>query len=167
MPSDVIGVYPGTFDPFTYGHLDIVNRALHIIDNLVVGVAQNTGKNTVFSLEERIDMVQEQLHKIPLPKGKTLQVLPIPNLLINFAKDVNAGVIIRGLRAVSDFDIEFKLCSMNRRLDDSIETMLIMTDEKYQFVSSSFVKEIVRLGGDISGFVPQEIELKLKTKYGV
>lgn len=167
MPSDVIGVYPGTFDPFTYGHLDIVNRALHIIDNLVVGVAQNTGKNTVFSLEERIDMVQEQLHKISLPKGKTLQVLPIPNLLINFAKDVNAGVIIRGLRAVSDFDIEFKLCSMNRRLDDSIETMLIMTDEKYQFVSSSFVKEIVRLGGDISGFVPQEIELKLKTKYGV
>ena len=167
MPSDVIGVYPGTFDPFTYGHLDIVNRALHIIDNLVVGVAQNTGKNTVFSLEERIDMVQEQLHKISLPKGKTLQVLPIPNLLINFAKDVNAGVIIRGLRAVSDFDIEFKLCSMNRRLDASIETMLIMTDEKYQCVSSSFVKEIVRLGGDISGFVPQEIELKLETKYGV
>ncbi len=167
MPSDVVGVYPGTFDPFTYGHLDIVNRALHILDNLVVGVAQNTGKQTLFTLDERISMVREQISKIDIPTGKKLEVLPIPNLLIDFAKDVRAGVIIRGLRAVSDFDIEFKLCSMNRRLDDSIETMLIMTDEKFQFVSSSFVKEIVRLGGDISGFVPKEIELKLKNKYGV
>ena len=167
MPSDVIGVYPGTFDPFTYGHLDIVQRALHIIDNLVIGVAENTGKQTLFSLDERIAMVRQQVLKIDVPQEKTLKVLPIPNLLINFAEDVGASVIIRGLRAVSDFDTEFKLCSMNRRLDDSIETMLIMADEKFQFVSSSFAKEIVRLGGDISDFVPPEIALKLKSKYGV
>lgn len=167
MLSGVIGVYPGTFDPFTYGHLDIVTRTLHIIDNLIVGVAKNTGKDTVFSLDERITMVKEELKAVELPSGKTLQVLPIPNLLIDFAKGVGAGVIIRGLRAVSDFDTEFKLCSMNRRLDDSIETMFIMADEKYQFVSSSFAKEIVRLGGDISSFVPVDIELKLRSKYGV
>ena len=167
MPSNVIAVYPGTFDPFTYGHLDIVQRALHIVDNLVIGVAKNTGKDTIFSLDERIEMVRQQVQKVTLPKGKTLRILPIPNLLINFAKDVGASVIIRGLRAVSDFDTEFKLCSMNRRLDDSIETMLIMADEKFQFVSSSFAKEIVRLGGDISDFVPPDIALKLKNKYGV
>ena len=167
MSSGVTGVYPGTFDPFTYGHLDIVQRALHIADNLIVGVAENTGKQMLFSLDERIAMVQQQLQKMVLPRGKTLRVLPIPNLLINFAKDVGANVIIRGVRAISDFDMEFKLCSMNRKLDDSVETVLVMTDEKFQFVSSSFTKEIVRLGGDVSAFVPPEVELNLKNKYGV
>ena len=167
MPSDVIAVYPGTFDPFTYGHFDIVQRALRVVDNLVVGVAENTGKQMLFSLEERLAMVREQMDKVALPKGKTLKVMPIPNLLINFAKDVGASVIIRGLRSVSDFNMEFKLCSMNRKLVEDIETMLIITDEKFQFVSSSFTKEIARLGGDISAFVPPEIGLNLKIKYGV
>lgn len=167
MPSDVIGVYPGTFDPFTYGHLDIVVRSLHVLDNLIVGVAKNTSKNMLFSLDERLQMVQEQVNKLSLKQGKTIRVMPIPNLLVDFAKEVNASVIIRGLRAVSDFDVEFKLCAMNRKLDDCTETMLIMTDEKYQFVSSSFTKEIARMGGNVSSLVPQEVELMLKHKFGV
>ncbi len=163
--TDVVGVYPGTFDPFTYGHLDIVKRALKVVDTLVIGVAQNSGKHTVFSNSERIDMIKNELAGQTFAKGKKVIVKPIPNLLIDFARDAGASVIFRGLRAVSDFDREFKLCVMNRRLNEEIESVFIMTDERFQFVSSTFTKEIARLGGDISTFVSPAIALKLKEKF--
>ena len=163
-----IGVYPGTFDPITFGHLDLVERALHVVDTLIVGVALNQNKDSLFSVDERLEMTEKEISKLPVTKGKTVIVKPlVDTLLVNFAKENHADLIFRGLRAVSDFEYEFKMCVVNRRLEPQIETVFLMACEKHQFVSSVFVKEVCRLGGDISSFVSPEIARKLIEKYGV
>ena len=165
MMNSRTGVYPGTFDPITYGHLDLLERALNVVDHLIVGVAINEHKNSLFSLKERIDMVQEEVANLPAAKGKKIEIKPlVDTLLVNFAKENDAQMIFRGLRAVSDFEYEFKMCVMNRRLEPKIETVFLMACEKHQFVSSVFVKEICRLGGNITTFVSPYVAEKLITR---
>ena len=149
-----IGVYPGTFDPVTNGHLDIIFRAARMLDRLVVGVARNIGKGPLFPLEERVDLVREECASIGGRTGVEIEVVDFSGLLIDFARTHGAGVIVRGLRAVSDFDYEFQMAGMNYRLASTIETIFLMASEHHQFISSRFVKEIAQLGGDISSFVP-------------
>ena len=150
-----VGVYPGTFDPVTNGHLDVIGRAARILDRLVVGVAMNAGKGPLFPLEERVDLVRAETAAIASRSGAEIEVVPFEGLLVGFARQVGADVIIRGLRAVSDFDYEFQMAGMNRRLDQEIETVFLMASETNQFISSRFVKEIARLGGNITSFVPK------------
>ncbi len=154
MTTDVIGLYPGTFDPITNGHLDVIARASRIVQKLVVGVALNPGKNPLFTHEERAELVRAETDAIAARTGTPIVVLPYDSLLITFAREVGACVIVRGLRAVSDFDYEFAMAGMNYRLDSGIETVFLMASERHQFISSRFVKEIAELGGDISSFVP-------------
>ena len=148
------GLYPGTFDPITNGHTDIISRAARIVNRLVVGVAANVGKGPLFSLEERVELVEHECVAIAARTGTSIEVRPFDALLIAFAREVGASVIVRGLRAVSDFDYEFQMAGMNYRLDPKIETMFLMASERHQFISSRFVKEIAHLGGDVSSFVP-------------
>jgi len=150
-----IGLYPGTFDPVTNGHLDVIGRAARLLDRLVIGVAINIGKGPLFPLEERVELVRAETTSIAERTGAVIEVRPFEGLLIGFAQEVGAQMIVRGLRAVSDFDYEFQMTGMNRRLDASIETVFLMASETNQFISSRFVKEIARLGGDISTFVPK------------
>ncbi len=149
-----IGVYPGTFDPVTNGHLDIIFRAARMLDRLVVGVARNIGKGPLFPLEERVDLVRDECATIGARTGAEVEIVSFSGLLIDFARAHGAGVIVRGLRAVSDFDYEFQMAGMNYRLAPNIETIFLMASEHHQFISSRFVKEIAQLGGDISSFVP-------------
>ena len=148
-----MGVYPGTFDPITNGHLDIVSRASGIADRLVIGVAANIGKEPLFSLAERVALVEAEVKPVAARTGHAIEVRAFDSLLVGFARDVGARVIFRGLRAVSDFDYEFQMAGMNSRLDHTIETVFLMASETHQFISSRFVKEIARLGGDITSFV--------------
>jgi pantetheine-phosphate adenylyltransferase len=148
------GLYPGTFDPVTNGHLDVIGRAARLVDRLVVGVAVNAGKGPLFPLEERVDLVRAETDKIAARTGCDVEVRPFTGLLIGFAREVGARMIVRGLRAVSDFDYEFQMAGMNHRLDPEIETVFLMASETNQFISSRFVKEIATLGGDIASFVP-------------
>jgi pantetheine-phosphate adenylyltransferase len=148
-----VGVYPGTFDPITNGHIDIINRAAGIVDRLVVGVASNSGKGPLFTTDERVALVREEIQSIVARTGTPIEVQPFDTLLIQLARDVDARVIFRGLRAVSDFDYEFQMAGMNYRLDHTIETVFLMASETHQFISSRFVKEIARLGGDVASFV--------------
>ena len=150
-----VGLYPGTFDPVTNGHLDVIGRAARLLDRLVVGVAINTGKGPLFPLEERVELVRAECGPIAARTGSVIEVLPFEGLLVGFAQQVGAGMIVRGLRAVSDFDYEFQMAGMNRRLDQAIETIFLMASETNQFISSRFVKDIARLGGDVSSFVPK------------
>jgi pantetheine-phosphate adenylyltransferase len=149
-----IGLYPGTFDPITNGHLDIISRATKLVDKLVVGVATNIGKGPSFPIEERVDLVRTETDVIAEKSGIVIEVRPFSTLLIAFAKEVGAGMIVRGLRAVSDFDYEFQMAGMNYRLDPDIETVFLMASEHHQFISSRFVKDVAVYGGDISSFVP-------------
>ncbi|HQT63481.1 MAG: pantetheine-phosphate adenylyltransferase [Acidocella sp. 20-57-95] len=149
-----IGLYPGTFDPITNGHLDIICRATKLVDKLIVGVAMNAGKGPIFPIEERAALVRAETDVIAHKTGIIIEVMPFESLLIAFAKQVGATMIIRGLRAVSDFDYEFQMAGMNYRLDPHIETVFLMASEHHQFISSRFVKDIATLGGDISSFVP-------------
>jgi pantetheine-phosphate adenylyltransferase len=149
-----IGIYPGTFDPVTNGHLDIIGRAARLVDKLVIGVAQNTSKGPLFSLQERLDLVRDECAAIAARTGTPIEVRSFDTLLISFARSLGACMLIRGLRAVSDFDYEFQMAGMNYRLDHEIETVFLMASERHQFISSRFVKDIARLGGDISSFVP-------------
>lgn len=159
-----IGVYPGTFDPITYGHLNLVDRAAGLVDRLIIGVAVNEQKNSLFSVEDRIEMTKAEVQKFT--HKSSIEVKPlVDTLLVNFAKENNAQVIFRGLRAVSDFEYEFKMCVMNRRLEEDIETVFLMASEKHQFVSSVFVKEICKLGGDISTFVTPAVAEKLIARF--
>jgi pantetheine-phosphate adenylyltransferase len=149
-----IGLYPGTFDPVTNGHMDVIGRAARLVDRLVVGVAINAGKGPLFPLEERVELVRAETGKVADRAGCEVVVQPFTGLLISFAREVGARMIVRGLRAVSDFDYEFQMAGMNRRLAPEIETVFLMASETNQFISSRFVKEIAMLGGDITSFVP-------------
>ena len=151
------GVYPGTFDPVTNGHTDIISRAARLVDRLVVGVALNIGKGPLFEIEERVALVREQTDMIARTTGTHVEVTAFEGLLIDFARNQKASIIVRGLRAVSDFDYEFQMAGMNYRLDPEIETVFLMASERHQFISSRFVKEIARLGGDVSSFVPPRV----------
>jgi pantetheine-phosphate adenylyltransferase len=155
MPETRIALYPGTFDPITNGHLDIIARAARLADKLVVGIAMNAGKSPIFSLEERAELVQAEIAPIAAKTGTEIEVRPFETLLISFANEVGAKMIVRGLRAVSDFDYEFQMAGMNYRLAPNIETVFLMASEHHQFISSRFVKDIAALGGDISSFVPK------------
>lgn len=152
------GVYPGTFDPVTNGHMDIISRATHVVDRLVVGVAANAGKEPLFTLEERVEMLREQVSRMTNGDGSKIEVIPFNQLLMHFVGEVGAKVILRGLRAVSDFEYEFQMAAMNARLNDRVETVFLMASENHQFIASRFVKEVAMLGGDISTFVPEEVE---------
>ncbi len=156
-----IGLYPGTFDPVTLGHVDIIERALALVDRLVIGVAINRDKGPLFSLDERVEMLEAECAQITARLGGQIVVHPFENLLIHAARDVGAGVIIRGLRAVADFEYEFQMVGMNRALDASVETVFLMADARRQAIASKLVKEIARLGGDVSRFVPPAVEARL------
>jgi len=161
-----IGLYPGTFDPVTLGHTDIITRAMALVDRLVIGVAINRDKGPLFTLDERVKMIEAECAAITARTGGEIVVHPFENLLINCARDVGAGVIIRGLRAVADFEYEFQMVGMNRALDASIETVFLMADARRQAIASKLVKEIARLGGDVSKFVTPPVVLALRGRYG-
>ena len=164
-PPYLTGVYPGTFDPITNGHLDIVLRATRIVDRLVIGVAKNAGKSPLFSLEERVEIVQEEIRSLANGSSERIEVRPFDTLLMHFALKCEAGVIIRGLRAVSDFEYEFQMAGMNAILSPNIETIFLMAGEKTQFISSRFVKEIGLLGGDISSFVSPRVVVRMRRHF--
>ncbi|MBV5335700.1 pantetheine-phosphate adenylyltransferase, partial [bacterium] len=157
---------PGTFDPITNGHLDIIQRASRLVDHLIVGVARNTGKGPLFSTDERVRMVREDVAELP-KNGATIEVRAFDTLLMHFAVEMNCGVIIRGLRAVSDFEYEFQMAGMNARLNSKVETIFLMSSEKHQFISSRFVKEIGRLGGNISHFVSPRVAAQLAERFSI
>ncbi len=157
-----VGIYPGTFDPITRGHIDIIRRASKMVDHLVVAVARNSGKGPLFSISERVEMVEDELEDIRSRNEAdgflgTIEAKPFGSLLMHFAEEQGASVIIRGLRAVSDFEYEFQMAGMNARLNPRIETMFLMASDRHQFISSRFVKEIGRLGGAITEFVPPRV----------
>ena len=156
-------LYPGTFDPVTNGHLDIIGRAVKLVDRLVIGVAINTGKGPLFSLDERVEILREQTAGL---KGAEIIVRPFDTLLVHFAREVGASIIVRGLRAVADFEYDFQMTAMNQQLDRNIETVFLMADPRHQAVASRLVKEIAALGGDITAFVPPEVAVKLRSKLG-
>ncbi len=162
MPDGRVGVYPGTFDPVTNGHLDIILRAAGMVDKLVVGVAVNAGKGPLFSLAERVAMVREEMQHFGPDVAARIEVQPFQTLLMHFAQSVGARLIVRGLRAVSDFEYEFQMAGMNRRLNQNVDTVFLMASESQQFISSRFVKEIARLGGDISPFVSPRVVTRIK-----
>ena len=159
------GLYPGTFDPITLGHTDIIQRAMALVDTLVIGVAINRDKGPLFTLEERVAMVEAECAPIIAKTGGKIIVHPFENLLIDCARDVGATVIVRGLRAVADFEYEFQMVGMNRALDSSIETVFMMADARRQAIASKLVKEIARLGGDVSKFVPPAVRDALIARY--
>ncbi len=160
METKRIGIYPGTFDPITKGHLHIIQRCLGLVDHLIVAVATNPNKKPMFRLSDRLEMVGTDLANLPDKKGE-VSVETFESLLVEFARQKGAGVIFRGLRAVSDFEYEFQMTGMNARLAPDIETVFLMASDKWQFVSSSFLKEIARLGGDVSPFVTPAVQEKI------
>ena len=159
-----VGLYPGTFDPMTNGHLDIIGRAVKLVDRLVIGVAINEGKGPMFTLEERVAIIQQETAH--LTRIAEIQVLPFEGLLMHFARDIGAGIIVRGLRAVADFEYEFQMTAMNQQLDRDIETDFLMADPRHQAVASRLVKEIAKLGGDVSKFVTPGVAERLLSKVG-
>jgi len=161
------GLYPGTFDPITNGHLDIISRAMKLVDNLVIGVAINRDKAPLFSLEDRVRMVEEEVSALQHSTGSAarVKVQPFETLLMHFAEEVNAHMIIRGLRAVSDFEYEFQMAGMNERLNPDIETVFLMAEAQHQAVASRLVKEIARLGGDVSPFTTPMVNRQLIARY--
>ncbi len=161
-----IGLYPGTFDPITLGHTDIIRRAVKLVDTLVIGVAINRDKGPLFSLDERVAMIKEAIADLGIGDKATVIVEPFDELLMHFAEKQKVDVIVRGLRAVSDFEYEFQMVGMNAFLNDDVETVFLMADAKYQAIASKLVKEIARLGGDISSFVPPTVAPKLLAKVG-
>jgi pantetheine-phosphate adenylyltransferase len=159
-------LYPGTFDPVTHGHTDIIRRTAHLVDRLVIGVAINRDKGPLFTLEERVALIEGECVEISASTGLVIEVLPFENLLVNFAEEVGAGLIIRGLRAVADFEYEFQMVGMNRALNNKIEMVFLMAGARHQAIASKLVKEIARLGGDVSKFVSPAVEQALKKRFG-
>jgi pantetheine-phosphate adenylyltransferase len=158
-----VGLYPGTFDPITNGHLDIIGRAIKLVDRLVIGVAVNSGKTPLFSLDERTELVRNETRRL-FPDADIV-VTQFNSLLMHFAREVGANIIIRGLRAVADFEYEFQMTAMNQQLDREIETVFLMADPRHQAIAARLVKEIAVLGGDITGFVPPEVSARLVAKF--
>ena len=165
MP-DRTGVYPGTFDPVTNGHMDIISRAARVVDALIVGVAINAGKGPLFSLDERVEMVAEEIKLVANTKNCRVEVRSFEGLLTNFAASCGASLIIRGLRAVTDFEYEFQMTGMNTKLNSEIETVFLMASEGEQFISSRLVKEIGSLGGDIGHFVSLRVRERMLLRFG-
>ncbi len=161
-----VGIYPGTFDPVTKGHLHIIKRASRMVDHLIVAVADNQKKGPLFSIEERLAMVRTDIANLP-DKGCPIEVESFQELLISYAHRKGAACVFRGLRAVSDFEFEFQMTGMNAKLAPDIETVFLMASDKWQFVSSSFVKEICSLGGDISDFVTPSVLDQLFEKFKI
>jgi len=162
--DDLVAIYPGTFDPVTLGHLDLIRRASSIFKNLIVAVAEDTNKSPIFTLEERLKIAQEEINKYVDGKAK-IKVMPFSGLLIDFAHENNARVIIRGMRAVSDFEYEFQMSYMNSKLAPNIQTLFLPASEKGHFISSKFVKQLARLKGDLSQFVTSGVAKKLEEYY--
>ena len=157
-------VYPGTFDPITYGHIDVIKKSLKIFDKVIVAAAENINKDYLFSIEERVDIIKNSLFKDLKLNRKRILVVPFNTLTIKLCKQYKASVIIRGLRAVSDFEYEFQLAGMNKKLNEKIETIFMMSDVENQIISSKFVKEIAKLNGKIDKFLTKSIVKKLKNK---
>lgn len=164
MSKPLVGLYPGTFDPVTNGHVDIITRAAKLVDKLVIGVAINEDKGPLFPLAERVAMVEEQCALI---KGADIVIQPFDTLLMSFAESVGAQIIVRGLRAVADFEYEFAMVGMNQKINPAVETVFLMADPTHQAIASRLVKEIARLQGSVAHFVPLEVERRLKAKFGV
>ncbi|GAA0293325.1 pantetheine-phosphate adenylyltransferase [Rhodovulum strictum] len=160
-----IGLYPGTFDPLTLGHIDIITRACALVDRLVIGVAINRDKGPLFPLEDRVAMIEAECAALGARTGTEIVAHPFENLLIDCARDVGATMIVRGLRAVADFEYEFQMVGMNRALDSSIETVFLMADARRQAIASRLVKEIARLGGDVSSFVTPAVRDRLVARF--
>ncbi len=160
-----IALYPGTFDPVTLGHLDIIRRATVLVDRLVIGVAINRDKGPMFTLEERVAMIEAECGAIAAETGVEIIAHPFDNLLIDCARDVGASLIVRGLRAVADFEYEYQMVGMNRVLDNTVETVFLMAEAEHQAIASKLVKEIARLGGDVSHFVTPAVHTALKTRF--
>ncbi|WP_170480347.1 pantetheine-phosphate adenylyltransferase [Ruegeria arenilitoris] len=161
-----VGLYPGTFDPITLGHIDIIRRATALVDKLVIGVAINRDKGPLFSLEERVAMIEAECAFLTEQTGTEIVAYPFENLLIDCARDVGAQIIVRGLRAVADFEYEFQMVGMNRALDNSIETVFLMAEARHQAIASKLVKEIARLDGDVSKFVTPRVNDALRERLG-
>jgi pantetheine-phosphate adenylyltransferase len=159
-----IGLYPGTFDPVTNGHIDIIGRAVKLVDKLVIGVAINHDKGPLFTLEERVELLREQCAPLGDSNGKIV-VEPFDILLMSYAEQIGAQIIIRGLRAVADFEYEFQMTAMNQQLNREIETVFLMADPRHQAIASRLVKEIARLGGEIGGFVPPAVAERIRAKF--
>jgi len=160
MKSHRIAIYPGTFDPVTHGHADLVSRAARVFDKLIIAVAESPHKTPLLTLDERISLAQSELRELD-----NVEVVGFSNLLVDFVQQMGAGVVVRGLRAVSDFEYEFQLASMNRHLAPEVETLFMTPDERYGFISSSLVKEIARLGGNVAEFVSPEVEQALRRRF--
>jgi pantetheine-phosphate adenylyltransferase len=159
-----IGLYPGTFDPATNGHIDIIGRAVKLVDRLVIGVAVNDAKGPLFTLDERVAILREETAQFA--NRAEIDVAPFRNLTIQFARQVGAQLVVRGLRAVADFEYEFQMTAMNQQLDRDIETVFLMADPRHQAVASRLVKDIVSMGGDVSRFVPPGVAARLEAKFG-
>ncbi len=164
MAEERVGLYPGTFDPITCGHLDITRRAAKLVDRLVIGVAANASKAPLFSLEERVNMVRAETRAVAEEEGVRIDVQPFDDLLMRYAERIGARIIVRGLRAVSDFEYEFQMAGMNAVLNPGVETVFLMADAKYQPIASRLVKEIAAYGGDIQPFVPPRVAQAIKNK---
>ena len=156
-----VAIYPGTFDPITNGHLDIIIRSIKFVDTLIIAVSKNNKKNTLFDINERIEMIKKVIEDQNI---SNVEVDDFEGLLMNYANKKKANIIIRGLRAISDFEYEFQMTGMNYKLDPKIETIFLMSSDKYQLISSKLIKEISSLKGDVSKFVPNVVEEKLKKK---
>jgi len=165
MTRPRIGIYPGTFDPITNGHSDIIRRAIKVVDRLVIGVARNDRKGPLFTTDERVEIVRDEVAHLENGDADRIEVRAFDTLLVNFAQSVGASVVIRGLRAVSDFEYELQMASLNARLNPDIETVFLMASDRYQFISSRFVKEIGALGGDVSHFVSPRVAVRLANHF--
>src|SRR6476659_6071816 len=165
MTQPRVGIYPGTFDPITNGHADIIRRAARIVDRLVIGVARNDGKGPLFATDERVEIVRGEVAHLGNGDAERIEVRAFDSLLMNFAHSAGAKVVIRGLRAVSDFEYEFQMAGMNARLNPNIETVFLMASDRYQFISSRFVKEIGALGGDVRHFVSPRVADRLLDRF--
>ena len=158
-------LYPGTFDPITYGHIDVINKALKIVDKVIIAVSENSNKNYLFDINERLNIINNALFKDLKMKTSKIKVISFNSLTTDLCKKMNSTIILRGLRAVSDFEYEFQLAGMNRKLNNKIETVFLMSDVENQIISSRFVKEIIDLGGDIRKFTTKSTVKALKDKY--